>query len=420
MKRMRRTGLAALAVIGLLSGFASTRAEVIIIGGLGNFDTPNNTGDDCNEFEIELEGPHCEDVYHTYYNYNYHAPTIEPLPGNVGVRVVYRNPQHATHPGSIEHFGVSIRGGVPITARRFQWIPGTVGVPNPPPPPPPPPPLALPRFESEVLFLPTGIVLRQTVTNDDPFGRSIWIMRSKTRVNREVALEELMPNDPLIQGATQIDADFERLQPTESMIEDEDADSLTELSSLVIVYSVYADNNGVRGLLINTMLTASVTQGTACPQQYMPYFTSQPVDVWSPPGEYLVTFSITADGPDPNSYGNIEYQWRHEGVDLVGEDREFIEIDNVTNATAGAYTCVIRNGCGLVMSDTAYLRIGLPPCTGDVNGDGEVDLSDLTMLLSHFGSQTGASPADGDADNDHDVDLSDLAVLLSNFGSNCP
>lgn len=420
MKYMRRMGLAAIVALGLVGGYTTAQADVIIIGGLGNFDTPNNTGDDCNEFDIELEGPHCEDVYHTYHNYNYHAPSIEPLPGNIGIRVVYRNPQHATHANSIEHFGVSIRGGVQITAQRFQWIPGTVGVPNPPPPPPPPPPLPMPIITSDVLFLPTGIVLRETVQNVDEFGRSIWIRRSETTASREVALEELMVDDPLIQGTTPIDVEFERLHPGDLMIEDEDADTLAELSSHVMVYEIFSDNGGVPGVLLSTMLMASVTQTAACPQEYLPYFTLQPVDVWAPPGEGLVTFTAAADGPDPAAYGNIEYQWRHEGVNLIGEDREFIELDIVNDATAGAYTCVVSNGCGSVMSDAAYLRMGLPPCTGDINGDGEVDLTDLATLLSHFGNRTGATPADGDSDNDHDVDLTDLATLLSNYGSNCP
>lgn len=420
MRRMSTAGWAVLIAAAALGGYTTARADVIMYGGLGNFDTPNNSGSECNEFDIELEGPHCDDVYHTYNNYNYHAPTITALPNNIGVRIVYRNPQHATQPNAIEHFGVSIRGGVQITAQRMQWIPGTVGVPNPPPPPPPPPPLPIPIVTSEVLYLPTGIVQRETVHNVDQYGRSIWVKRSETRADRIVQLEELMPDDPLIAGVTPIDVELERLAPGEIMIEDEDANSLAELSSHVMVYEIYTDVGGAPGVLLSTVLTASITQNAGCPQQYMPYFTLQPVDVWAPPGEQMIYFTVAADGPDPNSYGNIEYQWQHEGADLIGEDQPFIKLDIVNNATAGTYTCLISNGCGFVMSDTAYLRIGLPPCTGDLNGDGEVDLTDLATLLAHYGAQTGASPADGDSDFDHDVDLTDLASLLSNYGSNCP
>src|SRR5262249_9420946 len=63
--------------------------------------------------------------------------------------------------------------------------------------------------------------------------------------------------------------------------------------------------------------------------------------------------------------------------------------------------------------------LGPLPCPGDVNGDHQVDLSDLTVLLSHFGTTSGATLADGDLDNDGDVDLADLASLLSHFGTIC-
>ena len=53
----------------------------------------------------------------------------------------------------------------------------------------------------------------------------------------------------------------------------------------------------------------------------------------------------------------------------------------------------------------------------DFNGDGQADLTDLAILLSHF-DETGPS-VPGDADGDGDVDLTDLAILLSAFDSTC-
>ena len=59
------------------------------------------------------------------------------------------------------------------------------------------------------------------------------------------------------------------------------------------------------------------------------------------------------------------------------------------------------------------------PCAGDLNADNQVDLADLAILLSNFGTPSGALPEDGDIDGDGDVDLADLAVMLSNFGTTC-
>ena len=51
------------------------------------------------------------------------------------------------------------------------------------------------------------------------------------------------------------------------------------------------------------------------------------------------------------------------------------------------------------------------PCPGDLDGDGDVDLADLSVLLAAYGLNAG-----GDLDGDNDTDLSDLALLLSNYG----
>ena len=53
-------------------------------------------------------------------------------------------------------------------------------------------------------------------------------------------------------------------------------------------------------------------------------------------------------------------------------------------------------------------------CTGDVDGDGDIDLDDLLLVLGAF----GAGPA-GDADGDGDTDLDDLLLVLGSFGVIC-
>jgi len=57
-------------------------------------------------------------------------------------------------------------------------------------------------------------------------------------------------------------------------------------------------------------------------------------------------------------------------------------------------------------------------CAGDVDGDGDTDLSDLAALLTAYGSFVGQPSynANADFDDDEDVDLSDLAFLLADYG----
>ncbi len=53
-------------------------------------------------------------------------------------------------------------------------------------------------------------------------------------------------------------------------------------------------------------------------------------------------------------------------------------------------------------------------CNGDLNGDGEIDVSDLLLLLADWGCGGGCS---GDADGDGDTDTLDLLLLLGAWGS---
>jgi hypothetical protein len=64
--------------------------------------------------------------------------------------------------------------------------------------------------------------------------------------------------------------------------------------------------------------------------------------------------------------------------------------------------------------------LGDVPCRGDLDGDYDVDLADLSQLLGNYGMVEGASYEDGDLDGDGDVDLTDLGALLAVYGTTCP
>ena len=53
------------------------------------------------------------------------------------------------------------------------------------------------------------------------------------------------------------------------------------------------------------------------------------------------------------------------------------------------------------------------PKTGDLNNDHKVDITDLGIFLSNWGS-TSKPPAD--INQDGNVDIIDLGILLSNWG----
>ncbi len=71
--------------------------------------------------------------------------------------------------------------------------------------------------------------------------------------------------------------------------------------------------------------------------------------------------------------------------------------------------------------DTVFVAADLT-CTGDLDGDGQIGLSDLAALLASYGLDSADADYNSDADIDGDgvVGLSDLATLLSVYGTTCP
>jgi hypothetical protein len=86
------------------------------------------------------------------------------------------------------------------------------------------------------------------------------------------------------------------------------------------------------------------------------------------------------------------------------------------------YKIDTNDGTATFIASTSYRGITFvvegPECPGDVDGDGDTDLTDLGTLLSAYGSAPGDPNWDPacDFDADDDVDLGDLAFLLADYG----
>ena len=84
------------------------------------------------------------------------------------------------------------------------------------------------------------------------------------------------------------------------------------------------------------------------------------------------------------------------------------QIYSTTAATKGLSLAYVDDGIS-----TITVEVALP---GDANLDGKVDVNDLTIVLSNFGSATGMTWGQGDFNYDGRVDVNDLTILLSHFG----
>jgi len=86
-------------------------------------------------------------------------------------------------------------------------------------------------------------------------------------------------------------------------------------------------------------------------------------------------------------------------------------MDDPAAANTGApYPTYVDRGC--------YETAGTPYCTGDLDGNQQVDIADLALLLSQFG--TSGTGLGGDVDRSGTINLADLTILLEGFGQPCP
>ncbi|MBI3759921.1 MAG: hypothetical protein HY269_09235, partial [Deltaproteobacteria bacterium] len=69
-----------------------------------------------------------------------------------------------------------------------------------------------------------------------------------------------------------------------------------------------------------------------------------------------------------------------------------------------------------LIDDVSISGTGCTTHPGDLNGDGLVDLSDVAILISHYGITGGATHDFGDLNGDGLIDLSDIAMVLSDYG----
>ncbi|MDQ6785607.1 MAG: hypothetical protein M3033_02140 [Acidobacteriota bacterium] len=234
------TGFAALC---LLTFSASMQAQTpTMFGSLSNFDVLNDTGEIAHGFEIELDGVTEQQAYY-FYTYNrYGQPTVTPFAGGVYVRYMSQWDAAAqqftsgtpiatdltmttaghqcvgTLPSGCEHFGAVTLANPTRTV--YRWLladpqnPGSLIASNNP--------VAIPApvwtVQPPAQVGGAPIVAAEVVAPEPPrpeqrAGDAQWVKIYKTELPREVALEELMTDDPVVpQDAAQVEVSWDVIQ----------------------------------------------------------------------------------------------------------------------------------------------------------------------------------------------------------------
>jgi len=151
------------------------------------------------------------------------------------------------------------------------------------------------------------------------------------------------------------------------------------------------------------------------------------------------SLSVAAAGQAGNGPALLSFTWRKEGTPLgdgptgsgssvAGAATPVVTITNVSSADEGSYDCVVTNACGSSVNPPAMLAVGGPECcAGDLDADGDVDLTDTEWFVGCMSGPDQANPGcapavftRADIDSDGDSDLRDFASLQRNFDLVCP
>lgn len=144
----------------------------------------------------------------------------------------------------------------------------------------------------------------------------------------------------------------------------------------------------------------------------------------------VVTFILDASG---QSRADIEEVWRnfYLRVPIVYDDTGAVNADYYQPSIGLPFsrTWIIGTDQHVVLPyfgynpdlviDTIYSLLADMGPPGDFDGDCDVDLADLGVLLANYNMPAGATYPDGDVDGDGDIDLVDLGLLLANYNSAC-
>lgn len=147
----------------------------------------------------------------------------------------------------------------------------------------------------------------------------------------------------------------------------------------------------------------------------LPWIQTHPLDLNRACNGSLQTTIASGYANAPNA--NILYQWRKNGVPVVGSARisgsttPGLSFSAIWASDAGTYDCVVSAPCGSVVSRTARILV----CPADFNCSGAASLQDIYDFLPLW----FASSARADINADGVVGVQDVLTFLESWFAGC-
>jgi hypothetical protein len=410
-----------------------------VIGALSNFDVVNNSGQDANDFEIELGSVEPDDIKGTFPGFGDADPEITDTGDGVKIRWAGND----IPAGSMEHFGVRLKDGTQTESATASWtkdgalIAFNAG-------------LGIDQYYTAAAGLPDGMVSTIRNTSPDPLLVSF---RHSEVLETPLLLPDLNQSLvlPWIEGG--IFTEPILLNPGEFIVD------IFDLS----IPGATEPGTGVDRSVVSQIQVSDPLSG-----ELLTFFTNQGTGALLPPTFDLVLGDFNQDliwsGEDtqpmllaldsPQLYLD-QYGLAMEDLVLIGDFNGDGVFDAADLPFAHEYPLGNTRGDPLVWGDLNvndqldledllilaqaiqqnleggpfdydldgsatpadnqfWVEVILGSVLGDANLDFNVDLIDLSILASHF-LQPGFY-GNGDFNTDGFIDLIDLSILASNFG----
>jgi hypothetical protein len=158
--------------------------------------------------------------------------------------------------------------------------------------------------------------------------------------------------------------------------------------------AVTASNAGVYDCIVTNTVggttSVAVSSGAILAVNTAPVIVAQPVATSAAPGGKVV-FMVAASGN-----GIVSYQWKKDGVDILGATQASYVIASAASANAGNYSCTVTNTLGATTTSTATAAAALTVTAGNPTAPAlSAQPAALTVAAGDNASFTVAATANG-------------------------